>query len=254
MALVGGLACHVSVNALNEYFDFKSGLDSRTERTPFSGGSGTLQAHPELAKQALTTGVVAAVIIVLVGIYFITVGGWSIVPLGLLGLVVIIAYTPWITRQPVLCLVAPGLGFGTFMVMGTDLVLTWEYTWTSFIASLVPFFLVSNLLLLNQFPDVEADKSVGRSHVPILFGRGTSSIIYGLFLLGAYLSIIIGVVLGYLPVASLLGLATLLIAVPAFRGARAYADDIPKLIPSMGQNVLINLLTPVLVAVGLFIA
>ena len=54
--LLGAIASHVSVNAFNEYFDFRSGLDGTTQRTPFSGGSGTLPAHPELAMTTLVIG------------------------------------------------------------------------------------------------------------------------------------------------------------------------------------------------------
>ena len=46
LILIGALAAHVSVNALNEYFDFRSGLDLKTTRTPFSGGSGALPNNP----------------------------------------------------------------------------------------------------------------------------------------------------------------------------------------------------------------
>jgi 1,4-dihydroxy-2-naphthoate octaprenyltransferase len=42
LAFAGALCAHVSVNAANEYFDFRSGLDEKTMKTPFSGGSGTL--------------------------------------------------------------------------------------------------------------------------------------------------------------------------------------------------------------------
>jgi 1,4-dihydroxy-2-naphthoate octaprenyltransferase len=246
-------AAHVSVNVLNEYFDFKSGLDATTRRTPFSGGSGTLQEYPELSRQALVMGLIALAITALIGLYFLSIRGLSLLAIGLLGLIITVVYTPWLTRNPILCLIAPGTGFGPLLVIGTVFVLTGEYTWTAFIASLVPFFLVNNLLLLNQFPDVEADQAVGRRHVPIVIGRKASSVVYGVFLLGTYLAIILGVWFEYLPVASLLGLGTLLLAVPAFRGAVTYSEDIPKLIPSLGQNVLINILTPVLVAIGLFI-
>jgi 1,4-dihydroxy-2-naphthoate octaprenyltransferase len=120
-------------------------------------------------------------------------------------------------------------------------------------ASLVPFFLVSDLLLLNQFPDAEADRSVGRRHIPILLGRRSASVVYNLFLLAAYLTIIAGVVFGLLPAISLLGLLTAVIAVPAGVRAFRHADDIPGLVPAMGLNVLVNLLTPVLVGIGLLI-
>lgn len=254
LAFIGGLCAHISVNAFNEYFDFKSGVDSRTVRTPFSGGSGTLQAHPELAPQALATAIVTAAIVAVIGVYFLLVWGWAIVPLGLLGLFVVVAYTPVFTYNPFFCLISPGLGFGTLMVMGTDFVLTGRYSWTAFVASLVPFFLVNNLLLLNQFPDVEADRSVGRRHYPILIGRRKSSIIYNAFNAAAYLSIIVGVILGLLPAWALLGLLTAPLAVMAGMGAYRHADDLPKLGPHMAQNVLVNILTPVLLAIGLIIA
>ena len=47
-----------------------------------------------------------------------------LLPIGLLGLVLVVSYTPWITRHPLLCLVAPGLGFGPVMVLGTLVALT----------------------------------------------------------------------------------------------------------------------------------
>ena len=254
LAFVGATAAHVSVNALNEYYDFKSGLDLRTRPTPFSGGSGTLAAHPEAARSALITGLVGLGLAAAIGVFFLFVWGWGLLPLGLLGLIVIFAYTNWITHSPLLCLIAPGLGFGLLMVMGTDFVLTGHYAWPAFFASLVPTFLVSNLLLLNQFPDVEADESVGRRHYPILIGRKASSLIYGAFLLGAYLAIIAGWALGSLPAWALLGLLTLAIAVPTAIGAYRYANDLEKLAPYMGLNVLLTVLTPILTAVGLFIA
>jgi 1,4-dihydroxy-2-naphthoate octaprenyltransferase len=189
-----------------------------------------------------------------IGAYFLLVWGLSVLPLGLLGLLLIVAYTPWITRYALLCLLAPGVGFGLLMVMGTDFVLTGTYTWTSFVASLVPSFLVSNLLLLNQFPDVEADRTVGRRHFPISAGRRFSSILYAILLLLAYLSIVVGVVLGLLPTASLLGLLTVAVAVPLAAGVYRNGEQVAQLVRYMGLNVLVTVTTPVLVAIGLLIA
>jgi 1,4-dihydroxy-2-naphthoate octaprenyltransferase len=253
LALIGAVASHVSVNSFNEYFDFKSGLDFRTQRTPFSGGSGTLPANPKLAGQALATAIVSLAVVCAVGLYFLWVRGLGLLPLGLAGVVVVVLYTPWMAHNAPLCLVAPGLGFGTLMVVGTHYVLTGEYSWTALIASFVPFFLVSNLLLLNQFPDVDADRSVGRRNFPVTIGRRSSSIIYGAFQVLAFVSVVVGVALGYLPRASLLGLVALVVAVPAMVGAYRFADDIRRLAPFMGLNVITNLVTPVLVAVGLLV-
>ncbi|MFN2112815.1 MAG: prenyltransferase, partial [Anaerolineales bacterium] len=145
LALIGALASHISVNAFNEYFDYRSGLDELTQRTPFSGGSGRLQQSPEMARPTLTMAWAFVALIGGIGIYFAVAVSPAILPLGLLGLLIIYFYTTWITRFPLLCLIAPGLGFGTLMVMGTDFALTGSYSWTSFAASLIPFFLVSNL-------------------------------------------------------------------------------------------------------------
>ena len=253
LALVGALAAHISVNAFNEYSDFRSGLDAKTERTPFSGGSGTLQANPTKADRALWVGIVSLIIILGIGIYFIFIWGWAILPLGLLGILVILSYTPVLTRFPLICLIAPGLGFGPFMVMGTDFVLTGNYSIMALLASLVPFFLVSNLLLLNQFPDIEADQSIGRKHFPIILGRRRSSYLFLAFLILNYLVIIFAVSDNFLPKGSLLGLFTLLLSVPLIIGVFRHAKDIPKLIPFMALNVLVNILTPVLVGIGLFL-
>lgn len=253
LAFIGALTAHISVNALNEYEDFKSGLDLKTQKTPFSGGSGSLPARPDKAKTALFTGWITFVITALIGFYFVSVWGWGLLPLGIVGLLIVFAYTIWITRSPVLCLIAPGLGFGPLMVMGTDFVLTGNYSWTAFFASLIPFFLVSNLLLLNQYPDVEADQSIGRKHFPILVGRQNSTVIYGIFLVATFLSLALGVYLQYLPIYSLIGLAALFLAVPTFIGVYRHAENIKKLMPYMGLNVVLNIITPLLVSVGLFL-
>jgi len=180
--------------------------------------------------------------------------GFWLLPLGVLGLFTIVAYTDWLTKNPFLCLIAPGLGFGPLMVMGTDFVLSGSYSWTSFIASLVPFFLVSDLLLLNQFPDIEADKNAGRRHLIIVKGKKIGVKVYSIFLAGAFVAIIFGYLAGFLPLGSLLALATIVIAIPTVMGVLKYADDIPKLMPYMGRNVVINILTPILLAIGLFIS
>ncbi len=254
LALTGAVFAHISVNSLNEYFDFRSGLDSRTQPTPFSGGSGTLARNPSLAGMALRIGAAAMVGTGVIGLYFVAVWGPGLLPLGILGLLIIGTYTPWLTRNPYLCLVAPGLGFGPLMIMGTEFALTGSYSLTALVASLVPFFLVSNLLLLNQFPDVQADESVGRRHLPIVLGRRRSGFLYGALLVFAYVSIAIGVATGTLPGASVLGLVTLVLAVPVLLGVLQSHDDIPRLARSMGLNVIVTVATPVLVAVGMFVA
>lgn len=253
LAFIGGLAAHGCVNAINDYTDIRSGLDFRTNRTPFSGGSGTFVEEPGKIHLALWTTIITALITTAIGIYFAIVVGWPILLIGVIGLIVIMTYTQWLNKQPFLCLLSPGIGFGTLMVLGTFYVLTGLITWAAVITSFIPFFLVSNLLLLNQFPDAEADTTVGRKHYPILIGRKTSAIIYVAFLAATYIALVLGVVLRLTPAWTLLGMLSAVIAIPTARNVLRNAEDIPALLPSMIQNVLLNLVTPVLMGIGFLI-
>lgn len=253
LVFMGGLGAHITVNVFNEYFDYQSGLDAKTQRTPFSGGSGTLQANPDLVRATLYLGCFVLAVTAAIGVYFVWVQGPLILLPGLVGLFLTVTYTIWWVRNPYLCLFAPGLGFGILMVMGTHYALTSTFTWTAFIASLVPTFLVSNLLLLNQFPDVEADRSIGRRHFPILIGRSLSSRLYGIFFLLTYVSILVGSLFKLLPVFCLASLLTAIPAWRAYQGARKNAENVPALVPSMGLNVITVLATPILFAIGLMI-
>jgi 1,4-dihydroxy-2-naphthoate octaprenyltransferase len=252
--LVGALAAHISVNALNEISDFSSGLDFRTERTPFSGGSGTLPKHPELLGAARRIALVSLLVIGAVGAYFLAVRGWPLLPLGTLGVAVVVSYSIFLVRYPLLCLIAPGLGFGPLMVMGTHFALTGTYSSSAFAASLIPFFLVSNLLLLNQFPDVEADRAVGRRHLLIATGKRVGVYVYVFFLILTYASIVLGVLLNLLPRLSLLGLVTMAPSLFAVIGTIRYCENTERLKPFMGMNVLINLATPVLITAGMLMS
>lgn len=257
IALAGALSAHVSVNALNEYSDFRSGLDFKTTRTPFSGGSGTLVAHPDLAPQARLVGLWSLGVTMLLGIVLISRSGWGLLPLGIAGLVLVFTYTDQINRNRYLCLIAPGLGFGPLMVQGVHYVATGGYSTSAVLASLVPFFLVNNLLLLNQFPDVDADRSTGRDNFPVALGAGASLRIYGAFAYAACVSIFLGVLFGGFPVAVLLALLPMIGALGIYRGVgrlleRGEASG-EALTPYMALNVAVTLVTPVLVAVGLLI-
>ena len=253
VALVAALAAHVSVNAFNEYLDFRSGLDLHTQRTPFSGGSGALPADPSAAPLALAIAVVSLAILATIGLWFVSVRGTVLMPLGIAGVLLIVAYTSWITRNPYACLVAPGLGFGPLMVVGTHIAVAGRYDTAAGVAALVPFFLVSALLLLNQFPDVEADREAGRRHLPIAWGRPRAARVFVALYALAYLSLVAGVLAGALPWPCLLGLVTLTLAVPAVRDVLRHPDDVKALLPAMGRNVMVNLAAPAFVAVGLFV-
>jgi 1,4-dihydroxy-2-naphthoate polyprenyltransferase len=253
LAFAGGLCAHISVNAINEYDDFKTGLDNRTTRTPFSGGSGALPAHPEKAHWAAAIGAVTLALTLLVGLYFLWVRGTGLLLVGIPGVFAVVLYTRWLTRDPILCLLAPGIGFGPCMVMGTEFVLTGTYTAAAAAASLPTFFLVSNLLLVNQFPDLVPDESVGRRHLMIAYGKRAGVVVYALFLTGTYLSVVVAWLAGWLPAPALAALLTVPLSVHTAVGvARNSNEDLSSLLPYMGRNVIITLVTPALLAAGLF--
>jgi len=253
LALLGALLAHICVNTLNEYSDFKSGLDLITSKTPFSGGSGALPKHPEMAMFVLAVGIISLVGTAMIGIFFAWKYGMGIVPIGLAGLVLVAGYTQWITRRPFLCLIAPGLGFGFLMVAGTHFVLTGEYSLFSWLVGVVPFLVINNLLLLNQYPDLLADREIGRNNLLIAYGTKTGSMIYGLFVILAIAAVVLLVVSGLLPTLSLVALLPVPLALLALNGAVRHAEDIGNYPHYLGANVAVAVLTPTLLGASILL-
>jgi len=253
LALLGAFLAHISVNTLNEYFDFKSGLDLETLKTPFSGGSGALPQNPDMAGNVLATGIAASIALFLIGSFFVWQFGTGIIPVGIIGLVIIATYTSWINKHPFLCLVAPGIGFGFLMVAGTQFVLQGEYTPLSWLVAAVPFFLVNNLLLLNQYPDIKADAKAGRYHFPIAYGVKRSSLVYGLFAFASAVVIIALILAGQLPMLSLIALIPMPLAIFSLFGAVKHGEAIGSYPQYLGANVAVTILTTLLLGISLVI-
>jgi len=251
LVLIGAISAHISVNTLNEYYDFKSGLDLKTEKTRFSGGSGALPGHPEMAGLILNIGLASLMVTVIIGICLILERGIQIMPVGIVGVVLVITYTKWLNRFPFLCLIAPGLGFGVLMVVGTHVVLTGGYSPLAWMVSLVPFFLVNNLLLLNQYPDIKADASVGRNTFPIAFGLKKSNFVYAFFMMAAYFLILLLVVKGYIPALSIIALVPAIFSLLSLIGAIRFLSKIGEAPRYMGANVAAAILTPLLLGISI---
>ena len=254
LALLGAFLAHISANTLNEYFDFKSGLDLTTIRTPFSGGSGALPQNPEMVGAVLAVGITSSSVLFMIGSYFVWQYGVGIIPIGIIGILLIATYTGWINKHPFLCLVAPGIGFGFLMVAGTQFVLQGEYTALSWQVAVVPFFLVNNLLLLNQYPDIEADSNVGRNNFPIAYGIKRSNFVYGFFALATALTIVVYVLKSILPVFSLIALLPLLFAFFALYGAVKHGEAIGGFPQYLAANIAAVILTTLLLAISLILS
>ncbi|RUO73654.1 prenyltransferase [Idiomarina seosinensis] len=250
LVIILGLTAHISVNAFNEYFDFKSGLDFTTKRTPFSGGSGTLVNAPHLANTAKTLAVAALVVTSVSGLLLVWRHGWQLLTLGLIGVAVIYTYTQYLNRSPWLCLIAPGIGFGLCMTLGAAWVLSGHLHPGAWIMATLMTLLVVNLLLLNQFPDVNADRAIGRRHFPIVFGLRTSARLFALLHTIAFLLVPVAVAGGYLSVGALLGLFAVFLLGPLLCGVLKRPEAVAHNTALLGLNVAFIHLLPLLTGLG----
>lgn len=251
ISLVGALAAHIAVNTINEYQDFKSGLDFKTKQTPFSGGSGLLPANPHLAKKVFAVSVLSVLVTVIVGCYFIFIYGWTILPLGLAGLIIIVTYTQWINKDAFICLIAPGLGFGTLIIGGTYFCITGNYNSSMWLITIIPFLLINNLLLLNQYPDIDADKSIGRNHFPIRYGVKASTAVYIFSTVSAQLLLIYLVIMAHLPTYALLVLLPMSLGYISIIGMIKLGKGIASQPQFLAANVACSILAPLVLAITL---
>ncbi|MEA1987735.1 MAG: prenyltransferase [Pseudomonadota bacterium] len=254
MTIFGAVLAHAAVNLLNEFQDNQSGLDFITDKTPFSGGSGALQLNPQAAESVWNSFKAIVMVLILLGLLFVYLKGWQILPIGILGLAVIALYTSKITKSPLICLIAPGLAFGPLMVVGSYFILTGEISALVVALSMVPFFLVNNLLLLNQVPDLNADKQVGRYNILMKIGVARAMYVFSAFVLLALFSLLISINYFDLPNITMLGLVGFVLAIPMIIIAVKYYDNLDKLMPALGMNVIINISIPALIALGLWLA
>lgn len=252
LSAFGLLMAHVSVNTLNDYFDFKSGVDLVTKRTPFSGGSGMLPAGMLKPVEVLWLGLGSFIVATIIGIYFVIVIGWQLLPLLLVGGLCILLYTSVIvkTKWPEW---SPGAGLGILPVMGAYFVQAGIYTWAMVIAAVPSAILVHNLLFLNEFPDTEADLRANRKTTPIVIGRNKASWLYAATNTLMYVWIIAWSVTGIIPLFSLLAMITIPMAVKAIKGAHNY-KDIGRLVPALASNVMVVLVTQFLLGIGFILA
>jgi 1,4-dihydroxy-2-naphthoate octaprenyltransferase len=252
LAFIGLLLAHISVNTLNDYFDYRSGIDLVTRRTPFSGGSGILPTGLLKPGQVFWLGMTSFLLAVLIGVYFVIVSGWLLLPLLLIAAVCVLLYTPLILRLawPEW---APGVGMGVLPVLGAYFVQTTAYTWPAVVAAIPSGILVHNLLLLNEFPDTEADRKANRKTLPITMGKTKAGIVYSVLTVLVYLWIIGWVIAGLMPAFSLIALLTLPLAIKAIKGARKH-EEMTRLVPAMANNVLVVLLTQLLLGIGYVLA
>jgi 1,4-dihydroxy-2-naphthoate octaprenyltransferase len=252
LALIGLVALHMAVNILNEWSDMRTGIDLETERTPFSGGSGTLPAGGMSSKTALLFGLVCSAVGLAIGLWFLSQVGWILLPIMLAGAVSVLAYTDVLARIGV-GEIAAGFGLGAGPVVGAALVQGGGWSTAATAASIPAFFMTFNLLLLNEFPDEAADRGGGRRNLVILSGRKTAAWIYVFAGLATPAALIVAVFLGVLPALCLFAALPSLLLVKPVRWALSDPTK-PVPVPALGANGVWNLVTNTLIAVTLIVA
>jgi 1,4-dihydroxy-2-naphthoate octaprenyltransferase len=252
LALIGLLALHIAVDAINEASDAETGIDFRTRRTPFSGGSGTIPAGALSVRFAYLWGFGFAALGAGIGLWFLVHVGPVMLPILALGALSVIGYSHFLLRVGVGEAFA-GLGLGALPVLGAALVHSGHFPAQAFACAIPAFLMTFNLLLLNEFPDVEADREGGRRHLVILLGARTAALVYSAAALSVPLSIAVGVWLGWLPALCLLACLPTLLLVPAIRWSLAAPESDPP-IPALASNVIWNHATHAVLALTLVVA
>ncbi|HXV37956.1 MAG TPA: prenyltransferase [Nitrosopumilaceae archaeon] len=248
LTFAGVLALHASVDLLNDYWDFKRNIDTKTKRTKFSGGTGVLPEGLLNPREVYVAGVLALLLGAAIGGYFIFVNGATIAIILTFAIVSIYFYS---TR-----IVDSGLGElfvaikGTMIVLGTYFVQSPEIVIESVLGGIVLGVLSSMVLFVNSFPDFDADKASGRRTLVILLGKKRAASIIWIFPSIAYGAIIIGAASQTLPVFSLIILFTIPLLIKLGRELEQSFDNIEKLVPVMRTCVLYSRITGVLLVLS----
>jgi 1,4-dihydroxy-2-naphthoate octaprenyltransferase len=257
ITLAGTISLHAGTNMINDYFDYRSGDDAKNQaRTPFNGGSPFLIEGVLKPRSVLAAALAAFTVGGLIGLYLAWTINWWILPLGIIGGLLGLLYV-----APKVNLagrgvgeVAVGLGFGPLMTMGTYLVLTDEISWISFLIGLPIGFLITLVLYINQFPDMEADASVGKNHWVVRLGRRKARVGYPIILGASYAFVLVATMLNEMPVLTLLFLLTIPFAIKATRIVWANPDEVRALIPAQALTIQIHLLGGLLLTGGIILS
>jgi 1,4-dihydroxy-2-naphthoate octaprenyltransferase len=252
LAMLGVILAHVAVNLVNELHDHATGIDQHTRRTPFSGGSGTLQRGDLDPRPVLYVTLAVLAVAFLIGIVLTILSGWQLLIFILLGGLATVFYTSHLARWMIGELTA-GICLGTFVVLGTYFCMAETLTAPVVWLSIPPGILTALLLFLNEFPDLEADREGGRKHLVIVLGRERAAVVYVAAMVVMYAILIIGVVAGWFPTPVLMALATIPLAVKASLTALKHHDKFDKMVGALGANVGVVLGTDLLIAVAYFI-
>jgi 1,4-dihydroxy-2-naphthoate octaprenyltransferase len=239
VSLAGLYFIEIGKNAANDLVDYLSGADlavAEENITPFSGGRNRVLVNGYLNLQdAAAITVVMLIIGSLFGLYITFCREAQIFWIGSAGLFLAYAYSlpPFKLAYRGLGELAVGIAFGPLIVSGAFVIQAHFLTWEVFWVSLPIGFLVVNILLINQYPDYEADKSCNKRNWVVRLGKARGLRVYSLLFALAYLSLALLFLLTKNPL-WLLTFVSLPLAVRAVRTAASALNNISEFI---GANV-----------------
>ncbi len=247
----------IGKHAVNDYYDYKSGADlgiDQEHKNEFSGGKKTLTEGLIDNKEIIIIGVISFFIAILMGLFMTLYKTFLILPVGIIGILISICYT-----MPPFKLVYRGLGevaifivFGILINVGTSLFIGESINMVIIIYACHLGFLITNVLVINEFPDYEGDLRANKRNLVVIFGKEKACKIYlGLFI-SAYLFIVaIIIITGELSWG--LALLTIPLAKKSYSNCKKNYNDIKKLLYSNLMTARIYVINGILLIVGILI-
>ena len=248
LTFAGVMALHASVDLLNDYWDFKRGIDTKTTRTKMSGGTGVLPEGLLKPSSVYRAGIAFLIIGSLIGSYFVITHGILIAII--LGFAILSIYF-YSTK-----IVDSGLGEffvavkGSMIVIGTFFIQSGDVNIESILAGIVIGTLSSLVLFIASFPDHDADKSKGRKTLVIVVGKKKAIKLFWIFPLISYVIILIGVSASLFPVLSLITFLSFPLIIKSGLGLQKNYDAVDELVPFMSSTLKFSRITGVLFALS----
>ncbi len=259
LSLLSLVAAHAGANLLNDYYDWRLGADQlNRNRNRFSGGSPHLVEGKAKPSLFLGLGITSFAVSAGAGLATILLCGRALFPLalmGLAGLAIGFFYT-----APPLKLAYRGLGelciflaFGILPVVGIYYLQAGEINSTVVLASLPLAFLVTNIILINEFPDYESDREAGKRQLVVRLGTGKARYLYLILVLASLGGIIWVCCASHYSGWMWLALGGLTLALVATVILFRHHREPGALIPAQSLTIAAHLLTGIMLTLGLLV-
>lgn len=169
LCLIFAVLAQITSNFVNDYADFKNNSDD-SERL---GPERMVASGKIKPRNMMTAFIVTASFAFLVGLSLIYWGGWILLPFGIIIMIVAFTYSlgPFPLSYNGLGDVAAILFYGMIPVTFTYYILTGSFPLTVIIAGFAMGIVVDELMIVNNYRDVEQDASHNKKTTVVLLGK-----------------------------------------------------------------------------------